>query len=65
MPQTVSEKIYEAFFSNLAQLQNVKSETVEGLKALRQANRLADKRGLAGLVQDMENRHAQDQNPHR
>jgi hypothetical protein len=59
MPQTVSEKIYEAFFANLAQHEDVKPETIEGLKALYAANRMADSRHLDRLVQEMENRYAQ------
>jgi hypothetical protein len=59
MPQTVSEKIYEAFFANLAQLEDVKPETIEGLNALYAANRMAESQHLDRLVQGMENRYAQ------
>ena len=59
MSRTVSEKIYEAFFANLAQLEAVKPETIESLKALYDANRMAESRDLDGLAQEMENRHAQ------
>jgi len=59
MPQTVSAKICEAFFANLARLEDVKPETMEGLKALYAANRMAESRHLDRLVQEMENRYAQ------
>ena len=59
MPQTVSERIYEAFFGNLTQLEDVKPETIESLKALYAANRMAESRHLDRLVQEVENRYAQ------
>ena len=59
MPQTVSEKIYEAFFANLAQHEDVRPETIEGLNALHAADRIADSRHLARIVQEIRNRHGQ------
>ena len=65
MPQTVSEKIFKAFFANLVQLQGVNPETTEGLESLHRANKLGGKHHLARLIQDMENRHAQNQDADR
>lgn len=60
--QTVSDRIYEAFFAQLANNRLVRPETVEALRAIYHQQRLADKQSLARIVQDMENRHAQNQN---
>ena len=65
MPQTVSEKIFKAFFANLVQLQGVSPETIEGLEFLHSANKLGSNPHLARLIQDMENRHAQNQDADR
>ena len=59
MSQTVSKKIFEAFFVNLAQLEDVKPDTIESLKALYSANRMAESRYLDRLAEEMENRYAQ------
>jgi len=65
MAQSISGKIHETFFANLAQSGDVRSETVERLKAMHQIGKLADKKHLAKLAQEMESRHAQDQNADR
>lgn len=63
--QTISEKIFETFFSKLTEVENVKPETIESLRTLYQTNQLANKGHVTRLVRDMERRHAQDQNTDR
>ena len=65
MPQTVRERIYEAFFVRLANLPDVRPETVEQLKGLYAADKLSNKRQLGNVVQNMEDRYAQDQDADR
>jgi hypothetical protein len=62
---TVSEKIYQAFFANLAQRADVRPETVRGLRTLYSAGCFTDKRQLNRLTQEMESRYAQDQDADR
>jgi hypothetical protein len=62
MAQSISDKIHETFFANLAQSGDVRPEAIERLKTLHQIGKLADKKQLAQLAQEMESRHAQDQN---
>ncbi len=62
MPETtVSQKIYSAFFTRLGELAEIKQETIAELQVLHKAGRLANKRRIARLVQNMERRHAEDQ----
>ncbi len=65
MPRTVSERIYETFFTRLAQLESVGPETITELRSLYSKRQLADARQLARWVQRMEERHAQDQDADR
>jgi len=65
MEQGVSARIYEAFFAKLSILQNVSPGTVASLRRLYNAGRLTSKQELGRLVQEMEKRHAQDQDPVR
>lgn len=53
MSKTIVEKICKAFFTNLAQSGGVCPETIEQLKNLYQTGKLADKKRLAQLAQDM------------
>lgn len=62
MPQTVSQQIYAKFFENLASQEAVRPETIAALKALHARNHLSNGRDIAKLVQEIEERHAHDQN---
>ncbi len=61
MVQTVTEIIYEAFWENLSQKENVRPETIKSLKDLYKASQIANKTRLAQLVQEMEEHYAKDQ----
>jgi hypothetical protein len=61
MPDSVSELIYEKFLEKLADKENLRPETIEALKALYRSGRLANRTSLAQLAQQMEVRHAQNQ----
>lgn len=65
MPQSVSEIIYKSFFDRLSQRSDVKVETIEVLKTLYASKQITSKQRLVQLIQEMETRHAQDQNTHR
>lgn len=61
MPQSVSEVIYQSFFDRLSRQSNVNVETIKALKSLFESNQIPNKPRLIQLIQQMENRHAQDQ----
>jgi len=61
MPQTVSERVYEAFWDNLAKSKGIRQETIAALKVLYRAGKLADKKALTNLATQIEARHAQNQ----
>ena len=44
MAQSISARIYEAFFEKLSQMKGVSPETVEGLRRLYRAGQLDNKR---------------------
>ena len=62
MPVSISEIIYQSFFDHLSQLSDVNTETIRVLKSLYASKQIANKNSLAQLIQEMETRHAQDQN---
>lgn len=62
MPQSISEIIYQSFFDRLSKRSDVKTETIEALKSLYVTNQIANKKKLVQLAQNMEVRHAEDQN---
>ncbi len=61
MAQSISARIYEAFFETLSETRDVGPETVKALLQLYRAGRLDNKQQLKRLVQEVEKRHAQDQ----
>ena len=65
MSQSISGLIYEAFFERLAMRPDVKPETIQALKDLYVNNQITNKTRLAQLAQEMEFRHAEDQNTDR
>lgn len=65
MPQPVSELIYQAFFERLSHLDVVRPETIQSLKALYETSQIATKAKLTRLTQEIEARHAQDQETNR
>jgi hypothetical protein len=61
MPRTaVSERIYEAFFTKLAELETVSQETLATLLRLYESDQLATKQRITLLLHEMEDRHAKD-----
>jgi hypothetical protein len=61
MAQSISARIYEAFFAKLSETEEVSPETIAALRGLYSAGRLDNKQQIKRLMQDMEQRHAQDQ----
>jgi hypothetical protein len=61
MAQTVSEIIYEAFFTNLSRIEGIQPETIRSMKFLYEANQITSKPRLTQLVQEMEAYYAQHQ----
>lgn len=57
---TISERIYKAFFTKLAELETVSQETLASLRRLYESDQLATKQRITLLVQEMEDRHAKD-----
>ena len=61
MAQSISARIYEAFFERLASAKEVRQETLAALRRLYSAGWLESKPQIKRLTQEMEERHAQDQ----
>ena len=59
--QSISTRIYEAFFTRLSEAAVVRPETIAALRSLYSAGHLDSKAKLKLFAQDMEQRHAQDQ----
>ncbi len=60
MPNSVSEIIYQSFFDHLSQRTDVDAETIVFLKSLYASKQITNKQRLAQLIQEMENRHAEN-----
>ena len=61
MTVSISDRIYEAFFDRLSRTKGVSPETIAALRSLHRSGRLGDKARVRRLTQEMEARHAQDQ----
>ena len=62
MAQSISARIFETFFARLSEMDEVRPETLEALRRLYGAGRMDNRQKLKRLTQDVEKRHAQDQN---